>query len=355
MKLFVSSIHSAGSMVNLCTLFDSNYLDKGIVLYKSLEQVSKEFCLYVLAMNDKCYEVLIDLNYPYLKPIRLEEFENKELIAAKGNRSKGEYCWTCSSSLIKYLLTTYQLDSCTYVDADMYFYQDPKILVDEMIYSGASAQVVEHRFPKWDNRAWRVGTYCVEFNTFKNDKIGLQILDEWVFKCLEKCSQIADGIHWGDQKYLDPIVEKYREHINVLKNLGGGVAPWNIAQYKGIQSIGNTIVLQEKSTKKVFELVFFHYEGITYANRNRATVPTYLESGNNKIITTLYADYLMNIEQAKQLLQYKYDIDFVFKEHPVMKNFKGNLAYYVKKIGEYILHPRKFYIKYKANRSYIDF
>lgn len=341
-------------MVNLCTLFDSNYLDKGIVLYKSLEQASKDFCLYVLAMNDKCYEVLSDLNYTYLKPIRLEEFENDELIAAKRNRSKGEYCWTCSSSLIKYLLTTYQLESCTYIDADMYFYQDPQILVDEMIYSGASAQVVEHRFPKGDNRAWRVGTYCVEFNTFKNDKIGLQILEEWVAKCLEECSQIADGIHWGDQKYLDPIVEKYREHINVLKNLGGGVAPWNIAQYRGIQSIGNTIVLQEKSSKKVFELVFYHYEGITYVNRNRATAPIYLDSGSYKFVSVLYSDYLIKIEQSKRLLQYKYDIDFVIKDHPVMKNFKGGTVYYIKKVVEYITHPKKVFYKYKVKRSFIN-
>ena len=229
---------------NLCTLFDSNYLDKGIVLYNSLANVSKDFCLYVLAMNDKCFDVLSDLNLEFLKPIRLEDFENEALLAAKENRSRGEYCWTCSSSLIKYLLNTYNLDCCTYIDADMYFYQDPQILIDEMIYSGASAQVVEHRFPKGDSRAWRVGTYCVQFNTFKNDNIGLQILDEWVEKCLESCSQIPDGIHWGDQKYLDPIVSKYRKNICVLENLGGGVAPWNISQYKFIPALGNNIIFQ---------------------------------------------------------------------------------------------------------------
>lgn len=340
---------------NLCTLFDSNYLDKGIVLYRSLERVSRDFCLYVLAMNDKCFEVLTDLKYPYLKPIRLEDFENEALLEARKNRSRGEYCWTCTSSLIKYLLNNKHLDYCTYVDADMCFYQDPQILIDEMIYSGASAQVVEHRFAKGDNRAWRVGTYCVEFNTFKNDRIGLQILDEWIEKCLDNCSQRADGIHWGDQKYLDPIVEKYRNNVNVLQNLGGGVAPWNIAQYKGVSTIGDTIVFQERSTKKVFGLVFYHFEGITYKNRNMATAPAYLDSRFSKVVTGLYADYLMKIEQVKRLLEAKYNIDFVIKEHPVMKDFKGGMGYYLKKIGEYLSHPRKFYLKYKEGRSYIEF
>lgn len=340
---------------NLCTLFDSNYLDKGIVLYHSLEHVSKDFCLYVLAMNDKCYEVLADLNFPYLKPIRLEDFENEELKKAKSNRSKGEYCWTCSSSLIKYLLNTYNLDYCTYIDADMYFYQDPQVLIDEMIYTGASSQVVEHRFAKGDDRAWRVGTYCVEFNTFKNDERGMKILDEWVDKCLEACYQKSDGIHWGDQKYLDPLVEKYKENVNVLSNLGGGVAPWNISQYKFVSALGEGIILQERKSNKLFELVFYHFEGIMYENRNRATAPVYLDSRYNKLITGLYADYLIKIEQAKKMLHLKYNIDFIIKAHPVMKDFKGDMSYYVKKIGEYVLNPRKFYVRYKSERSFINF
>lgn len=340
---------------NLCTLFDSNYLDKGIVLYHSLEHVSKDFCLYVLAMNDKCYDVLSDLNYPYLRPIRLSDFENKELLAAKENRSLGEYCWTCSSSLIKFLLTTYNLDYCTYIDADMYFYQNPQILIDEMIYAGASAQVVKHRFAKDDDKSWRVGSYCVEFNTFKNDKIGLHILNEWVEKCLEGCYQKADGIHWGDQKYLDPLVEKYKENINILDNLGGGVAPWNLSQYSYVNSIGNSIVMQEKSSNRLFELVFYHFEGMTYKSRKEASAPLYLEIGNKNFISSLYADYCIKIEQVKRLLKSVYSIDFIIKEHPVQKDFKKGRSYYLGKIIDYIIHPRKIIIRYNSDRRYIHF
>ena len=42
-------------MLNFCTLFDSYYLYKGIALYRSLEQVSDDFTLYIFCFDDKAY------------------------------------------------------------------------------------------------------------------------------------------------------------------------------------------------------------------------------------------------------------------------------------------------------------
>ena len=41
-----------------CTLFDSNYLDKGLVLYDSMCKHMSQFKLYVFACDKKCYEIL---------------------------------------------------------------------------------------------------------------------------------------------------------------------------------------------------------------------------------------------------------------------------------------------------------
>ena len=78
----------------LCTLYNSLYLDKGLVLYDSLCECAKDFKLYVLCMDDKCYEVLADLHQEHTIPIRLSDFENgdEKLLKAKENRSFGEYC-----------------------------------------------------------------------------------------------------------------------------------------------------------------------------------------------------------------------------------------------------------------------
>ena len=297
--------------MTLCTLFNVNYLDKGIVLYESLEKISDDFTLYVLAMDDKCYEILLDLNYKYLVPIKLKDFEDDELLRVKPHRSLGEYCWTCSSSLIRYVLITFQPEYCTYIDADLYFYSNPQIIIDEMKAKNASVQVVGHRFNKKNKeyQEWLVGKYCVEFNTFKNDENGLMLINKWRNQCLDHCSTDGDGVYWGDQKYLDKWVEDY-EFVIETENLGAGIAPWNVMQYK-------------RKNGKLYcndlpiELIFYHFENIQYLSRNK--VKTNIQNiirTDFKLIKDLYIDYLQKIDSIKTLLKAKYGIDIVIKYHP---------------------------------------
>ena len=301
---------------SLCTLFDSNYLDKGLVLYQSLEKYASNFTLYVLAMNDKCYEVLTDLNYKYLVPIKLSDFENEDLLRVKPTRGVGEYCWTCSSSLIKYVLDTYQPDYCSYIDADMAFYADPIVLIEEMVERNASVSIVGHRF-NWfakKDMTHTVGTYCVECNTFKNDDKARKLLDIWISQCLEHCSIDGDGVYWADQKYMDNWVSAY-DYVIETQNLGAGVAPWNIAQYRLLEANDSAVVLKCKGSK--CHLLFYHFENMQYLSLNQININVYGSWGiDDKLVNALYVDYLHQIDGTKTFLRNNYCIDVVIKSHP---------------------------------------
>lgn len=332
----------------LCTLFDSNYLDKGLVLYKSLERYASDFTLYVLAMNDKCYEVLTDLNYEHLIPIRLADFENEDLLRVKPTRGIGEYCWTCSSSLIKYVLDTYQPDYCSYVDADMAFYADPLVLVDEMKESNASVSIVGHRFNSFElNRADIVGTYCVECNTFKNDENARTLLDVWIGQCLEHCSIDGDGVYWADQKYMDNWVSDY-DYVIETQNLGAGVAPWNISQYRLVKKSSSSVQLKCRGNN--YDLLFYHFENLQYLSLKQVNINVYATWGiQDKLVDLLYDKYLYSIDQMKSFMRENYDIDVVIKSHPgVTKSAKRKRSYKItwKKIKNIALLS----IPYRLNR-----
>lgn len=332
----------------LCTLYNSLYLDKGLVLYDSLCECAKDFKLYVLCMDDKCYDVLTDLHQESVIPIRLLDFEegDKDLKEAKSNRPIGEYCWTCSSSFIRFILNNYKEPICTYVDADMYFYSDPQILIDEMLTAGKSVMITPHRFPPKDEKqAKTVGIYCVEFNTFRNIPESLEVLEYWRNRCLECCSNLGDGIHWGDQKYLEELVQKF-QCVHVCDNLGAGVAPWNLMSY----SMGaDNIHVLAKDEKKEILMVFYHFQGLTYISDR------YVMSGIEKnrsdidyiLLKLLYRDYLQKIRLKKKGLNKLFGLDVMIKVHPALEVKTTSL---IKKW----LKKTIFYEKYRQYRLLND-
>lgn len=289
-------------MYNYCTLFDSNYLTRGLALYESLKFYSTDFHLYIFAFDNRSLDLLKKLSLEHATIIGLLEFEDEELLAVKPTRSIGEYCWTCTPSVIKYCLDNYDIDNCTYVDADIYFYSDPSILIEEM--EDKSVLITEHRYtPKYDQSATS-GIYCVQFMTFKRDKQAMHILNWWREACLLWCFNRFEDGKFGDQKYLDDWPERF-EGIHVLVNLGGGVAPWNIQQYD----------LKSNS----IELVFYHFHGLQFIKGDRVRLSSYdLTTEDINIIYKPYISHLNQIQARLNSEGEKYDY------HGIMPNLKFN-------------------------------
>ncbi len=288
-------------MYNYCTLFDSNYLTRGLAMYESLKNESDKFHLYIFAFDDRSNELLRKLNLEFVTIISLQEFEDEELLSLKSERSAGEYCWTCTPSIIKYSIEKYNLESCTYLDADLYFFSNPAVLIEEM--GEKSILITEHRYtPEYDQSATS-GIYCVQFMTFKNDKNGMKVLNWWRESCNTWCyARFEDG-KFGDQKYLDDWTTRF-EGVHVLENLGGGVAPWNIQQYE----------LQ----KKDFQLIFYHFHNFKFIGDDK------LEFGNyilrNSDLKILYKPYLVHLEDIKNRIEH---IDNTYDFHGTKKPEKS--------------------------------
>jgi len=265
-------------MYYYCTLFDSNYLSRGLAMYDSLKKSSKNFYLYIFAFDDRCYKILTKLKLEHVKVVSLKEFEDEDLLKIKNTRTKQEYCWTATPSIIKYCIEKYNISHCTYIDADLYFFKDPSILIEEM--GEKSILLTEHRYTPIYDRTKKSGIYCVQFMTFKNNEEGLKALNWWRDACLNWCYVRIENGKFGDQKYLDDWPERFKG-VHVLKNIGGGVAPWNIQQYD--------------ITKNDFELVFYHFHSVKFLKNNKVDLGRFYLSKKN--IDFLYKPYL------KQLLE----------------------------------------------------
>jgi hypothetical protein len=281
--------------LNFTTLFDSYYLNRGLAMYDSLKKVCPDFHLYIFAFDKKAYSILKKLNLADATIISLEEFEDEKLLGVKGGRTKGEYCWTCTPSTIYYCINQFNLDHCTYIDADLFFFSDPTVLINEL--QDDSVLITEHRYTKKYDQSSTSGIYCVQFVTFRNTAEGQEVLTWWRDRCMEWCYDRFEDGKFGDQKYLDDWTTRFKG-VHVLNHLGGGVAPWNVQQLEVKRNNVYTVI--EKRTHITYDLIFYHFHAVRFLKDGNVDFGSYsLSNGAKK----LYHHYLINIETVNKKLQ----------------------------------------------------
>lgn len=305
-----------------CTLFDSNYLDKGITLYHSMVRNMPNFRLYVFAFDDKCYEILKKENLPNLIPISLQEFETEDLLKVKQERTSAEYCWTCSPWVIKYVLDNYDERICTYIDADMKFFSSPQVVFDEMKERNASIIIVPHRFKSDEEEREahnKVGSYCVEFNTFVKDNNGLKALNWWAERCLEWCYYAVPGTtEWyGDQKYLNVFPERFKG-VMVCDHYGVGLAPWNINLVDYDNENDDIINVKVKKTGEVFPIVLFHFENVSFVTKHILNASS--RTSSKKLYKAIYESYIKDLMRNREYIENKYSIKLSRNRRILTKN-----------------------------------
>jgi len=242
-------------MYYFCTYFDSNYLVKGLALYRSLVHHAKTFRFWVLCFDELAYEVLRELALPEVEPISLKEFEegDLELLETKGNRSCIEYYFTCTPSLPLFVLRNHpEVDAITYLDADLFFFSDPSPIYREL--DRGSVLIVEHRFPPHLRHREIYGIYNVGLLCFRRDDVALECLRWWRSRCLEWCYDRVEDARFADQKYLDDWPDRF-SRVVVLEHKGAGLAPWNTGNYSLHWENHQVFVDSEP-------LLFFHFHGL---------------------------------------------------------------------------------------------
>lgn len=323
---------SLSSELNFCTLFDSNYLTRGLALYNSLIRREPDARLFVFAFDESCAKVLKELKLKNVTVITLQEFEDKELLEVKPTRSKAEYCWTCTPSIILYCLKNFPITNCTYVDADMFFFSSPRALVEEL---GAdfSVSISEHRYTPEFDQTKTSGIYCVQFMTFKNNETGLNIVNWWRDRCLEWCYNRAEDGKFGDQKYLDDWTTRF-SGVKVLENLGCGVAPWNVQQYQVSKKSDIPFIGYKADT---FPIVFYHFHGFRFL-KDKILLTDYSLTKNAR--ECIYRPYINELQKINAELS-SWEKDF---NGTISWSFKQRITAKVKSLlkSTPVFSPRKF-------------
>ena len=272
-----------------CTLFDGNYLVKAVAMYRSLARCCPSFRLTAFCFDERAKQVLDNLGLPNLDTVSLPELEafDPDLLGVKHDRTPVEYCWTATPVLPIFMLENRpEISEVTYIDADLMFFADPGVLVEEM--GSASVLITPHRYAtEYRDSESLAGTYNVSFLTFRRDSRALECLQWWHDRCIEWCYFRYEDGKIGDQGYLNEWPKRF-QGVHVLRHKGGGLAPWNISGYK-VRGFPDGVRVDGEP------LVFFHYHrfGMSPRGDHQLAPPKYYLSRRNRRL--IYEPYIAEL------------------------------------------------------------
>lgn len=289
-----------------CTLYDVNYLPKGLALYDSLVRHAQPFHLYILPMDDETFWLLdnIDLEHTTILPLPVVE-RRLGLAHVRQSRAWIEYCWTMASQLMQYVMSWIAPPVLTYLDSDLFLFSSPEPIYDEL--GGGSIAIVPHRFHRGNARLLVNGVYNVGWLTINNDPTGLACLNHWAAQVREWCYHRNEPGKFGDQGYLDSWPYDYGPACVVINHIGAGLAPWNVIRY-GVKSHDGASVyvsrtLSSEDTRRLDEssvnspLIFYHFHEFTHDLAGNPTRLTrHPHTADHKRL--IYAPYIAAIKNA---------------------------------------------------------
>ena len=298
-------------------------------------------------MDDDSYSLLLKIDIPEVIAISLIEFEkgDGELAAAKKNRSRIEYYFTCTPKLPLYILDhNPDVHLITYLDSDIYFFSDLEPIYEEI--NRSSVAIIAHRFPQHLKRLLKYGKYNVGWITFRRDEYGLACLSWWRDRCYEWCYDRVEETRYADQKYLDYWPELF-PGVKVIQHKGVNIAPWNVMNYK-IDLCDSNVCIDGQP------LIFYHFQGVkkivgTMYDAGVGNYKTKLSKTLRSLIYEPYISILQSIE--KEILEVE-GFKAIRTNSIRQKSFLSSLIRNIRSLLRFVI-PGNYIIV--ANRKDIQF
>ncbi len=291
---------------NFCTLFDKNFLLRGLALYEScVTHCGDDFTLWILCMDEESKTLLEKLALPHVKLLTLDDLNDPELMAVRSERNASEFSWTSKSVLMNYLMkdSIPAGEGLAWLDSDQFLFASPHGLYEHM--KNSSIVIVPHRFsPPNPGKESMVGIYNAGWIFIRNDANGRQCLTEWRAQCIEWCYDRKEDGKFGDQPYLNAWPQKYAGVMS-LDWIGVNAGPWNLPGKK-VRKEGENIYLDGES------LIFYHFHGLRLYLSRSGKLRWYPVSIINN---TIYPPHLRSLERCLARIR-SIDPSFTFRAYP---------------------------------------
>jgi hypothetical protein len=270
-------------MNHFITISTYSHLYKVQALANSLQQAPAAFLLHVL-VTDRPAENAFD-NCRFYALADVKHMATAIKIIDKYNHNSDKLRWSLKPVMMKYLLTSVDVDKIIYLDNDLFFYSDYSFLFN--LLDEHSFLLTPHYYKRnpgkeqnWLEANFRVGLFNAGF--VGAHKKAADSLQWWADCCLYRCEKNAVRGLFDDQKYLDliPVMEPT---ALILQHQGCNVAGWNSDLCKR-ETVNGEVLINGK-----FPIVFIHFNGMTVRQ---------IVSGADAALAPYYQQYVQALKKC---------------------------------------------------------
>lgn len=247
--------------------------------------------LAILSLDEVTYEALRMRfsTFTNLHLYSLNDLNRVEISGIQKDRKYNEFCWTLSAVFTNFILHKYKKPTI-YLDADIYFFNSPQLLLDSLKNTSVSA--TPHRFPKRLKYFELSGIYNVQFVFFNYNREGIEASNLWKNQCVTECIYDPKNGKVGDQKYLDEWPKKYKK-FSSIDNIGAGLAPWNHEQYEITWKKNRPYVNGKK-------LIFYHFHKFQIRSDGLIIASSEIYQSKKTFDKNIYDTYISHLSKLRK-------------------------------------------------------
>lgn len=273
---------------------DVNFLHRFLGLYQSIRRTNKSVPVVNVCLCENSYNVgnslkksvfFNDPNLIFIHPdeIYKTSIANKSLGLFKQQK---EFYFYLSAFALEYIYEKFRgVNYYLYLDADIFFYDDPDILISEIENLDFDICASKHHLNYiLSMLGQNHGHYNVGVNIFNNKSTGLKpFIDNWIY-FIDNWQTLSPLKYFSDQIYLD-YSDKFSFKIIDFKSEAVNIGPWGkLSKFK---------MSPEGYTYNDKKLVCFHYSGIKEKENGEYFIDlSKYFSVRNSVVFELYKEYV---------------------------------------------------------------
>lgn len=287
-----------------CTVVSRLRVFQALALFNSLHNVLSRFILFVLCVDDETFVLLSRLNWPKIHLVHIHDVTGESLAGLRKQRKLNEFCWTLKPIFIQSLFTTYpDLESLTFIDADLFFWNDPTLLFKRqpeaaVLLSNGEIDMPDVEDSIVDQLQDLLGKYNSGFIHFKRSPRGLYCLDWWKKKCISACLSVPEGGRFGDQKYLDEMREL--PGVQEIVTPGVNIGHWNTGRHV-YQFHGKRLFMDD------YPLICYHFSGFRIPDRDKIMLIHEMDRIDLPFFYGIYKSILDDIMEMVERIDPEFD------------------------------------------------